>query len=1116
MRKILLYIIVLSGLILANALYGQELLNVKPGAVMKLDDGALVYINGGVKVDGNGSTNNGELIFAGSAANQSELKIDGNLTIDGVLSNEGGRLWLIGSLDAAILTNTYPYLIIDSLFINKTSGLITLNSDLLINNALVLINGQLNVNYSDLIFEIGSTLFANTSFQSARNLFSDDNCIFFTKGRNYAIPANDAGKVVFNIDPLTASAADYSIFLPGASTDELFSTSVIDYAPTWIKLYDAIDANINYDITDSIYISINITPEEHPAVEVENKSLVKYWSVISNGITLNTESVDLEFGYNQNDIPSGAIETNFEVLLFTPLYDDPNGYWLINPGDYNDVVEFNQDKFYANSSEFLDGNWVAGEQSAAKATYFSRQDGDFDDPNTWSYDSYGGAPASRAPNKRSDRVFIGQFAGDFHEVTLKTDEIVNILTVESGGLLLVDGDYSVTGDTFNLKTGATFKVAHSAGFAAVGGALSATGCIQTDVRLYSSSASYYFYGGTSGSFQFTGDGLPNFVDSLFIDKNIGATTVLEKDILINKALVIEEGTFDISGQILNGSSVGKTLTMNGGEFIVNVFPNNFDAPTFTVGTIHFESSGDAIIPSVASTPGVLQYYNLKISGERNGEITFQSSGETKISNELDLSELTFNPVQALRFNTNGSTITFNGGNQTIPHLSSTYDATYSDLQLAYNILKLEGSGTKSIQTVAGLKLIVKDDLLINGITLDGATSNIKVQGDWINDAGTFVTGTNSLEMNSPIATLYNDINILNGASNEFYDLMISGDGIVRTDDNILINNDIALDSSNFELVANTISIYGDWLGDYSTFEAATSTVIFTGDATEHTLSHNYNDISFYNLQIDRHSDNTKGYVYAEDFEANRGIYIENNINLDGSVIKTLGTFLQLDGTITRNGTYGGHIWGAMRKEVAANDVSNFQFELGSADNYTPIEFDFNGTGGITGLFQVESDTIDNTPTIPIYLDGTGEIQPENTNFPFDELQSVLRQWKISVPISSSFTLGARNFDVTATFVPADHRNSADFNLYSPQIYTGDTWVIPHRVNEPYVGTRTNESIEFIGLDSLGTLVIGEIDFPTYYSRADGSWKSAATWSTQKYGGIQALEYPPTFARVYIG
>jgi hypothetical protein len=136
-------------------------------------------------------------------------------------------------------------------------------------------------------------------------------------------------------------------------------------------------------------------------------------------------------------------------------------------------------------------------------------------------------------------------------------------------------------------------------------------------------------------------------------------------------LTTTTGNISISGNLVGGTN--SSFQLNNGTLNISgslgLSPN---IGTGQTGTINFNGTGQQTIPS-------FNYYNLTISGNRNGNVTFQNSGIIGIAG-------TFNPTATFtsgNYILTGSTIDFNGTSQTIPSFNF------------YNV-SISNSGTKTV------------------------------------------------------------------------------------------------------------------------------------------------------------------------------------------------------------------------------------------------------------------------------------------------------------------------------------------------------------------------------------------------------------------------------------
>lgn len=946
-----------------------------------------------------------------------------------------------------------------------------------------------------------------------------DGKIYSDAGTTEALSSFDSTKCVMNTgsggDPLLGGRLirmfPNTITLPA---DILFPVATpARYTPGMITLLSG-----GATFGTNPQISVKPVPQEHPMVEVSNRSLTKYWVVDKSDVNINTRGVTVTFYYNA--LEAQGSEGNYVVLWYSPSYNDPLGYWRVDPGEDNDIVDFNLKLFYSQQASEISGDWTAGEPETARATYYSRQDGDYNNPSTWSKIYFGGTASTTAPNKRTDRIRI-----QHNTVTISgAISLANAVIVENGtegrqpGKLVISNNNYIAGDTFRIQQNATLSIGHDSGIVATP---IEKGAIRTSVRDLSSSAVYIYNGPNN---QLSGDGLPSTIRSLVTTKDSDDTLKLNNHILISDSLVINSGALDLDAYSINGSASGRTLRMRGGEMIIrSTFPINYSSPSFTAGKITFDGTGSQTIPSSASTPAVSQYNDLKISGSaRNGNITFQASGEIKIKNSLDISALNF-VDNTKRFFTNGSTVRFNGNGITQNIPCKPASPSDSVVFLEYYNLILDSSGTKQLSASGTPTFRVLNDLTINNNANFSANNhNLEVNNNWTNVSGTFTPGTGTVIFRSPVALITTNITSRSTTDNPFNNLRVDGDGIVAPADNIKIEgNFIIASGSTFNLSTNNMTLLGNWINLGGTFSYGTSTVTMSGSSTQNITKTSGNE-NVYNLVVN----NTNNVNASGVGIAGNGLIINNNLSLNaGNLISHDGTnyrFVTVLGTLTRTG--GGFVDGELRKNIPTG-ASTTNFEVGYKKSYTPITIELTGTGGTAGLLGVLSDTI-TTVTSPLSWDSDPPSDVLPTGSQISPQRHVARQYSVAVPSGSTFILsGTRKYNATFTFIDGvspngDLRNGANQSDFVISQRSGSNWITQfYYGSDPYVGTRTSTTTQFVNNQDFGTFLVGEPGILSYYSRASGSWTTATNWSTQQYGGAPASTYPgqiSNFFRAYIG
>lgn len=869
------------------------------------------------------------------------------------------------------------------------------------------------------------------------------------------------------------------------------------YSPAEIQIFPN-KATVNANAS----IAVKVVPQEHPAVESNDRSLKRYWNVSTQNIVFQNQSTYAKFGYSNSDIAGS--EGYYRVLQFSPEWNNPQGYWRIDPatGSNNNQVDFNTKVFYSQAIDTLNGDWTAGENIVASGVYYSRADGNYNDPNSWSRESYDGLPSATAPNKLSDLVYI-----QGHTITVNSVVApAKLISVETGvdgrtdGVIKFVGENYVSGDTFKLQPNASIYVSSSVGISV---SPDLTGNIRSNNRDLSSSAKYIYWGGSN---QISGNGLPNEISYLSIEKPAVNSVVLSKNIVIGNTLNIQNGVLDMAGYSLNGSTSGRTFSMSGGEFIVrSQFPYNYTSPKFTAGKITFDGTGNITIPSDSSTPAVAQYYDVKVSSaSRAGNVTLSGIGNIKIGHDLDLSQLNF-ANNSYKFYTDGSTVYFNSSSaaQNVqfapasPNDPLCYLNYYNLVLDSSGIIKIVGPNTSAVFTV------LRDIKIINNAQFDANDFSINIHGNWINQAGTFVPRAGTVIFTSDISSIATHVISRSTTDNPFGNVRVSGPGIVQIEDNFKANGNITIDSlSNFKAQNYTINIGGNWINNSGNFIYGTSTVIFNGTVAQNIIKSAGNE-NFYKLTVQNPNNvyaHTVG-IYTD------GIEIFNNLNLDaGNLVSHLGNeyrYIKLNGNITRTG--GGFVDGEFRKNVDAGTIT---FEVGYNKIYTPVTLSFTGSGGTQGFIGVISDST-STSSSPVYNSGT-MILPLGSGI--DPLKTVSLMYGINIPQGSTFTLGNnRTYTAKVTFDNAHINgagNPAQFDMSLLKNGTGQ-WVKPNTYSpgNPIISQRTATTTQISGMKDFGTFIVGPPGTLTYYSRQNGNWGSANSWSLDGYGGSPAGSYP---------
>ncbi len=227
----------------------------------------------------------------------------------------------------------------------------------------------------------------------------------------------------------------------------------------------------------SVFGSIEINPvnTKHPFV-TSTSALNYYWEVRATGFT-GTKNLSYGFTYVVGDV------VGTESLYIGGFYD------LNNPSAWTttaNTVSTGSHTANFNNVSYLAGEYTAGVPAAFNAVivYYSRANGNWETPATWSTIGFNGAAATGTPGA-SNPVFLGDGATYNHTVTVTTN------TRASGNLKLNSGSVLDLGTT----TGHNFG-------AAVGERIKGNG----KIRISSATATAQFPAGDFGEFIDIGGG----------------------------------------------------------------------------------------------------------------------------------------------------------------------------------------------------------------------------------------------------------------------------------------------------------------------------------------------------------------------------------------------------------------------------------------------------------------------------------------------------------------------------------------------------------------------------------------------------------------------------------
>ena len=377
------------------------------------------------------------------------ITISGNISNSGThTSQAGGAVILNGTSDQSIGGSGRGTF--GNLTINKTSGNTFFTAGQSVNGNLRLASGILDLSTWNLSLGPNSSIY--DALTGTTTAFSTSKMIRLSGNQS------DGG--------VTRLFSGISTFLFPVGTAS-------DYTP----------ATIQFTSAPAQWGPVTIRPvtQIHPLVTGTN-ALSYYWTAKGEGFAgIQPGSVTWTFQYATSDL------TGTENLYIPAAYR-PYSWFPINDNskvvDASNIIQFN-------NTGYVDGDYTAGELPAFQSikVYYSRQDGNWNDPSTWSSQSVGGTIDGSVPGS-GNPVVIGD--GTINHTVVVPEGLNNIVV---GGLQINSGS------TLDLQT----TTGHNFG-AIPDTRVSGTGRL----RISSSTAAAVFPGGDFGNFLAGGGGIVEY------------------------------------------------------------------------------------------------------------------------------------------------------------------------------------------------------------------------------------------------------------------------------------------------------------------------------------------------------------------------------------------------------------------------------------------------------------------------------------------------------------------------------------------------------------------------------------------------------------------------------
>jgi fibronectin-binding autotransporter adhesin len=390
--------------------------------------------------------------------------------------------------------------------------------------------------------------------------------------------------------------------------------------------------------------------------------------------------------------------------------------------------------------------------------------------------------------------------------------------------------------------------------------------------------------------------------------------------------------------------------------------------------------------------------------------------------------------------------------------------------------------------------VIHDLIIGSGTTLDANTFDLSIQGDLVNNSGTYTPNGNTTIFNSDYDNqevqgipTFNNLRVDNTYSGGVLSISALGAlaGVTNTGNLEVLRGGFY---AGKEYIVN-----GNITNDSEIF--GPQRIKLTGGAAQHIISGDGTGV-FRSIELD----DANGVSFTADQSFENTILMTNGVVELGVFAMKLGAVSDLDdgGAGFDNSrmvtTAGNASDGGIQKTFSS--AAAFLFPVGTGTDYTPA------TLNLTDL---------SPPLVPTY--GMVQVSPVTARHPLEQGagNALTYYWDLE-------QTGFSNVNVISTFTYAESDVQGTEADYISARYTG-TW------NTGLVTDvdETNNIITFSGVDILeGAFTVGEITaFPaptTYYSRnGGGNWSNTASWTLNAtHTGGEAGSTPTVADKVVIG
>ncbi|MBX3042081.1 MAG: hypothetical protein KIT33_11150 [Candidatus Kapabacteria bacterium] len=891
----------------------------------------------------------------------------------------------------------------------------------------------------------------------------------------------------------------------------------------------------NMDFAAGNYLEFSLrTNYPHPSLTGTPDVLSKYWSVNSSGITQSTGNMNARFRYNDPEVNGNILAYKPSIYRRTDISAlDPGWSSTIFGATILEIDTTNKFIIVENAQTLPYHDWTAGDPEAyAKGkVYWSRQSGDWTNPNTWTNITNSGVhevaniAALNYPGfYPNDTVYIGAN----HIVTFDKS-VIN--PVDSVGIGITspstspelrfataaasDKSLRISGSMMIGNTGLLSK-ANSPSVTSIdsllilrefnnlgvaGRGVDINPDVTRNVRLIFNGADSTFISG-EGNYSSLGNVRILKADSVWNTVNKSASF----SSAFTSAVVAPEVNFDLdAGMYVHDVNADITLSTDGDG---DVFLGDLVGLVVRDGNVIFD---DGLIcgqnASVWLINGDMTIGNAKDENFQYESVTIidiAGTSQLKVAGSMRRRFTTSNVDFRIKENAQIE-VMIEGATTNSAERRAAFDFGEANSQVTM-------SGNSKVIIYKPMEKSLSDEKDPDYLM---SSSNAIVTGGTVQFGDPAVNPVNPEPFNLIASVPFWNLDIANTHSND----LLVGSPIVTVRNDIRIRGD-----GIFNQNGNNLNVGGDFTieGQYKSGNIGTRRVSFVGDTTatpptksSQTLSiSSLNSDSFYDLSISK-ADSGTVFLSNSPTYTNSNLVVRNTlefsvsnralINTGNSRYVQVGTNNTDLASIQRFGQ--GHVNGFLRRWI--NDgVQDKLFPVG-VNRYTPVRIQTSSGLGSEGTLSIKAFNTEH-PDIA----GASAVLQSNTH--------IDRYWQILPLGDNPFSLGGgRSFTLTTFFIKGltpsgDVKPGSSFGIFehfrrTPEWNNAGDWFITDPFARTDSSTTSNNNVAF------GDFIIGEISGERFFSGASGDWNNIGTWLMGSYTGTPAVRIPNQETdRVFIG